>query len=349
MSKKPNVGDISYSLNIDQFKNIFMYSNLKFVFYTILITLISFYYLYSLRIQEFKSGKFLDIHLENYFSYLSNELWKGYKPIQLQFFDNHKAIGLSLGSYVLLILLISISYLYLLKGLIQNNMYDIIFTNIQLNPNVNPYSNPNVITKINDSVSSDVYKQYSYFVLLSILLILPILIEKIIHFMDFTKFDIQKNKLLSFSIAFIIFFPPLFILIRSFINPTDFNVLLKGDKFLQTKDFPFIQKLNQDFQNQFYTLYFPIFLLFIFFSLFSILTFHIHKNKFVFYLSFFVLFIFIPLISSFVSTYFVFRDYNESVICELKGYSKNVEISIRNGIHNLYQAIIKYNYPCFRK
>jgi len=349
MSKKPNIGDISYSLNIDSFQNIFLYSNLKFIFYTLLITLVSFYYLYSLRIQEFKSGKFLDSHLEKYFSCISNEVWKGFQPIQLQFFDNHKAIGLTLISYIILILLLSVAYLYILKGLIQNNMYDIIFNNIQLNPNVNPYSNPNVITKINESVSANVHKQYSYFLLLSVLLLLPILIEKYIHFMDFTKFDIQKNKLLKISIFLLIFLPPLFIIFRSFINSTEYNILLKGNKFLQTKDYPYIQKMNEDFQKEFYTLYFPIFILLIFFSLFSILTYHIHHNKFIFYFSFFILFLLIPILSSFLSTYFVFRDYNDSVICELKGYSKNVEISIRNGIHNLYQAIVKYNYPCFQK
>ena len=124
---------------------------------------------------------------------------------------------------------------------------------------------------------------------------------------------------------------------------------LRDEDIKSTKDYPYIQKMNEDFQKQFYTLYFPVFILLIFFSLFSILTYHIHHNKFIFYFSFFILFLLIPILSSFLSTYFVFRDYNDSVICELKGYSKNVEISIRNGIHNLYQAIVKYNYPCFQK
>ncbi len=351
--KSPNTGTKSFSVNTEKFISDMSWSGVSFYFYTVLITFISFYFLQTIRMQIFSyqsakrgTSEYGDNATRNRILNITHSLDKYFQPL---YFDcpvvqGKRYYGLSEYSYFILFIFYGIAYLILLKNMIANYIFTNVFKSIQQNPDVNPYNNPNVVTKIPDSPTQESHTQYTKIISLSLLLLLPILIYHVVKNFEWTQLDIQRSFSIKLGIFLLIFFPPLMILVSAY----KLNYLVKGEKYLEEKDKEYVNEMNKRLNEKYFSFFFPLFFFLVLISLY-LFAYRETTNSKLWYVGIGILYLFIPLISIFFGDSILTGDYQDPLICTNKGYSNNIETATKTGVHNLYQATVKYNYPCFFK
>lgn len=343
--KNPNTGNKTFSLNTKSLESSIIFSNIQFIFYYFIITIIYFYFSSSLNIQTVQVGKTKYFSVENKFRDICHPLFENFNILTTEYFNNKTLIGLSFQSYVFLLTIFIIGFLFLLKSLISTNVFKIILSAVQINKNVNPYNNPNTISKLDKSPFVESSKSYSYLFVLSLFMLLPLLIHYIIQKMNWTQRDVQKSFYIKLSIFLALFFGVIHIIIHNFTTPKLMNPLNDAEKYFINKDKNYVQNINNKIKYSFFTFLAPLLFILIFFSLINIIYKEVDKNSTLVILSYLILFIIIPLILVAYSLNIVYNDYNNNTNCS--SYSSNIELAVKNGVKNFYQAIVKYNYPCF--
>lgn len=349
--KTPNTGDKSFSINTEKLDSNYTSTGVTFYFYTILCTLIAFYFLHSVRMQIFSypgrgGEKYGDNAVRNRILNITHSLDQHFQAL---YFDcpvanGKRFYGLTSYSYLILFILYGTAFLTILLNFMRNYLFQNLFQSVQQNPDVNPYKNPNTVSKIEDSPSLEAHAQYSKLIGKSFILLSPILIYYIVRFCEWTQLDIQRNFALKLAIFLAVFLPPIFVIATSY----QFNYLAKGEKYFEEKDKSFVKEMDDRLVYQFVSIYYPLFLILIVISLYLFAYREMNDSK-LWLMGIFFLFAFIPIISIFFLNSILFGDYQDPLICTEKGYSNNIEIATKTGVHNIYQATVKYNYPCFFK
>jgi hypothetical protein len=347
-----NTGNINYSLNKNDFYKILIGSIFCYIPYYFILVVASLIYVYTIRYQQYvfpdrgpKYEKDEDIiHFFKSITYNSPfnilELCESDK-------DKSKFVGLSNKSYIFIIVTYFITVFLILEGLLRNLLYSIYANIIQVNPNNNPYGNVNCIHKISDSPSVSTSINYTAIIALSINFLFPFIIPFLLNFLKFDNYDIKHNIWIRYVILFFIFYPFLIILISKATFYTKLAVLPGLQKFMEIKDYSFIQFIIDNFNFKIYNVLPFLFIIFIF-SYYTFLhsdfRYELKQKIIVYVIIFLIIFVFIPIFLIFFALSIIFSN-------NLKNNSSGntLEDIKNNGITSLYDLLVKYNYPCFVK
>lgn len=262
-------------------------------------------------------------------------------------------IGLSDHSYILIIISYAIPTIIILEGLVRNLLFSIYSSMTQLNSNNNPYNNPYCITKTAGNSAIVSGANYSIMLTLSYIFIIPFIVPLLIKILKFDNFDIKKNSWFCYVVLFLIFYPLFFIFISKAALYKKLEIFPALNNFFTQKDYNFTNYLKSIFSFKFSTV--VIFLFIIISYLFYKFVFINLRSKdttsklFNYLLIFGILFLFLPLFFIYFCTSLLFLnkevvDPNINVI-----ESINKERLNNQPINTLYELIVKYNYPCFKK
>ena len=118
------------------------------------------------------------------------------------------------------------------------------------------------------------------------------------------------------------------------------------NKYIQPKDYSFIEYIKNNFNFKFRTIIFFLFIIFVY-TIYKIIyadfDFNIKNKTIIYVLIFIILFIFIPIFIVFFIISSIFNNKYENIN---KNVIKNIQ---ENGISGIYDLLVKYNYPCFIK
>ncbi len=349
-----NVGDISFTFDLESFNKILINSSLKFYFSTITITFIILYFLNNFRLKKKSDGSantflnyIIPINLEDF-------------PLNFFFFPCSKSIfnegyvGMSNYSYLILVLIYGlILYILIKKYLVPNFLYSFIFGLVQSNPNTNPLNNPLVITK----VKSDPMKEADSYNFRLILFTLFIILIPTLIINYYSKNKSRASSLIDNTSVYIaqfsIFVPLLIVLFTTWFNyknnKSKLNIFANTSKYLNPFDdeyAQFILKQIDTYPNNFYL---PLIFFVIISALFTfMISTYLFKNHD--YINNLLLVLFLLIIP--------FLFYCSAANALTSNFTKkntfcsslsDIQTKVRNGVTNLYQLIIKYNIPCFFK
>ena len=358
-----NTGNINYSLKKNDVVKVISGSIIYFIPYYYILVVISVLYIYTIR---FKQYYFLDRKKEfrmekdtpHYFESLTYNIpfdilkLKKEEVIPLKKNNDNdkynKYIGFSISSYYLIILSYVITLFIILEGLIRNYIYSIYLNIIQINSNNNPYKNPNCIQKINENGFVSTSKNYSAIVSMSFLFFFPFIVYFLIKFLNFDNFDLKKNKWFCYVVLFFIFYPILIVLISKAAFYKKLEIFPNLYRYIDIKDYPLINNITNRFNFKISTISFYILIIFIYCYyrvIFTDFNFRdsLFKKILIYLFIFIIIFLFIPVFIVFFSLSLIFAG-------EKMNIDKNIIDNINNnGIKNLYDLLIKYNYPCFIK
>jgi len=315
--------------------------------YYLITTLISFVFLFTLQYQRyifFKSTNDQSVHEEipHYFDSISFS-----SPFDLINTDKRKNsfYGLSQFSYIFLILIYVISYLYLIEALCRNFILSIITTLIQYNNENNPYDNPSCLTKTDKNPNTDIYANYQVIISTSIFFLIPFCITYILYLLDFDNYDIKHSTWLPYVIFGILLIPFVLIMNIKFTTPEKVAIFPSIKNYLNDKDNSFVDFITNTFNINFNSIYIYLLILLIF-TILMVIYFNFNKlmNKNIMIIFIVCIFLFvIPLVLISISL--------GTVLGETKnvyGNDDNIDAIRKYGIGSLYQLIVKYNYPCFK-
>ena len=345
-------GNINYSLNKNDFYKILTGASLYFIPFYYILVIISLLYIFTIRFKEFyfsnRNNKYKkDEDIEHFFRSITYNTPFNILSINYQNKNENKYVGLSNTSYFLIITSYVITLLIILEGLIKSFLYSIYVNIIQVNSNNNPYNNPNCVSKISDNPYTSTIINYTMVMSLSLVFLVPFLIPYLIKILHFDNYNIKHNKWFSYILVLLIFFP----LITVLISRTTFNQKLSIFpnlyKFVETKDYDFLNFISNNIKFKIYTIL-P-FLLILFIYCYYTVVYAQFKNTFkhtlfVFAFLFFIIFIFIPFFILFFGFGLLFN--NKDNTNETNNIIENIQ---NNGVSNLYDLLVKYNYPCFMK
>jgi len=262
-------------------------------------------------------------------------------------------IGLSEHSYILIIISYAIPTIIILEGLLRNLLFSIYSSMTQLNSNNNPYNNPYCITKTAGNSAIVSGANYSIMLTLCYIFIIPFIVPLLIKILKFDNFDIKKNSWFCYVVLFLIFYPLFFIFISKAALYKKLEIFPALNNFLTQKDYNFTKYLKSIFSFKFSTVVVFLFIIisylfykFVFINLRS-------KNatwKLLNYLLIFgILFLFLPLFFIYFCTSLLFL--NKEVVDPNINVIESINKERRNNqpINTLYELIVKYNYPCFKK
>ncbi len=315
--------------------------------YYLIVTLVSFIFILSLQYQKyilFKStgDQTINEDIPHYFNSISFG-----SPLNIISTDKRKNSfsGLSQFSYVFLILLYCISYLYLLEALCRNLIFSIVTSLIQYNNENNPYNNSTCLTKTNKDPKIDIFANYQIIATTTLFFLIPFSITYILYLLDFDNYDIKHSTWLPYIIFTILIIPFLLIMNIKFTNPEKVAILPEIKNYLNDKDNSFVDFITSTFNINFNSVYIYLLVLLIFTILLII---YLNFNKFIsktisITLIVVIFLIFIPLCLISISL--------SSLLGEKRNvFGKDADIDEikKNGIGSLYQLIVKYNYPCFK-
>jgi hypothetical protein len=261
-------------------------------------------------------------------------------------------IGFTQKTYLFLIITNLIGVFILIEALVKNLMSSIIVNFVQENKQNNPYDNSNCIIKIDESPDSYIKGNYRKLMGLSYLFLIPCLIPFVLKFLNLDLYDIKKTKWVKYYIFISLIIPTILLIIYRLTGHKSITIFDTINKFIQNKDLPYINFMKQMFNLKFFIILIFLFILIIFVCLFWIYS-SVNKDingylKYFYYLIIiFTIYFFIPSILSsnaVSSLYSVYKDNN----------IENNEIDTINsiekgGVQSLYDLIVKYNYPCFKK
>lgn len=338
---------LNFNFNKKALRNEIVTKTLIFYPYYLVTTLISFIFIYTLQYNRYiftKSNNNQNVH-ENIPHYFDSITFNS--PFNLMNSDKRKNefYGLSQFSYIFLIFFYVVSYLYLLEALCRNLIFSIITTLIQYNDQNNPYDNPSCLTKTNKDPNGEIFGNYQIIVSTSIFFLIPFCITYILYLLDFDNYDIKHSTWLPYIIFVILIIPFILIMNIKLTNPEKVAIFPGTKKYLNSKDFSFIDFITSTFSINFNSIYIYLVILLVFAILLII---YLNFNKLVekkvsVGLLAFIFLILIPLILISISL--------GTLLGETKNVYRNednIDAIRKYGIGSLYQLIVKYNYPCFK-
>jgi hypothetical protein len=247
-------------------------------------------------------------------------------------------VGFTTESYILIVIFYTIALLIIIRHLIEIFMTGILIQVIQLNKNNNPYKNPKMIVKNNQSPLFDIASYYLGLGMITFAFIVPFGIIYILNFLNLDSYDIKKSTWIPYVILLLLLFPFFYILSQPY---SPFKMI---DKYIEHKDKPWVESIIWKTKMQYGFLSILLFILLSFCSMRFLYISNIHsKNTLWIYgiFIFFILFLFIPLLCIFFS-YQLLLDVEDGKLPDVKEMGKNK-------IGSFYELLVKYNYPCFPK
>jgi MFS family permease len=367
-----STGNVNYSLNKDDFSKIIESTSGIFLLFYYIVLIISFIYIFNLKITEYNyidhDGKLINYtKTVQFFESLTlnsplNILSKRIFELNIEN-KKYNYIGLSIYSYIIIILTFIIAFIMLLNGLLKNFIFSIVTNIIQANPNNNPYNNHDCVTKITENPYGLIIGNYFIIVGLSLVFLLPFLIGYLTYFLGFDSYDIKKSYWFNYVVLLLVFSPVIVIFVLRKTIAKRLDVFPDIYKFISKKDYPYVDFLNKSFNFNFSTIavYLLIFISFLYliyiYSNFQILN---MKYKIIaYFIIFFTLFIFIPVFLLFFCYLNICSaqnslnnlDSNNSLQTDDEAGQNEVNYinGTNNSVSSLYQLLVKYNYPCFMK
>ncbi len=338
---------LDFNFNKKALTNQIINKSLLFYPYYLFVTLISFIFISTLQYQRYifpKSNNEETVHddIPHYFNSISFS-----SPFNLINVDKRKNgfYGLSQFSYIFIILLYVISYLYLVEALCRNLIYSIVSTLIQYNSENNPFNNPSCLTKTNLDPTVSVFANYQVIITSAFFFLIPFVITYILYILDFDNYDLKHSSWMPYMVFFLLIIPFILIMNIKLYDPEKVAILPDLKKYLNSKDSKFVDFLNELFNINFNSVYIYLVIILIF-TILLIIYFNFNKSLskgVTIGIIIFILLILIPLILISISLGTTLGDTNYAY-----GNDADIEKIIENGIGNLYQLIVKYNYPCFK-
>ena len=351
-----STGNINYSLNKNDFyKVLFGTFNIFVPFYYIIVFL-SIIYIYTIQYSQYyfsnknnksKINNRIDTNVEHYFKSITYHSPFDIMSLNKININSDGYMGLSTISYLLIILSYVITILIILQGAIRNFIYSVYLSIIQVNPHNNPYNNVNNISKIDEKPYKSIVSNYLKIIVLSLVFLIPFAIPFLIKLLKFDNYDIKHNIWFSYLLVLFIFSPFIIVLSCYSYFSKNLSIFSNLKKFIQTSDYSFVDNISNNFNFKIYTIL-PYLLIIFILCYYRFVYIQINNktfnDKIIEYIKlFFVIFIFIPVIILFFSFSLLFDN-------KTTENSNDIINNIKtNGISSLYDLLVKYNYPCFRK
>lgn len=351
MSSNQGTGNINYSFDISNiYKTI--NGNKTFLFNYYLSIFISLIYLYTIRVKRYIYDEFKDYNIESYFKTITlcfpNDIMKA-EPMKSNLYNNNTGgkpvfYGLTKKSYLIIISLYVISILIIISEYAKNSLFNILTTFIQLVENNNPYNNPNMVTKTKNNNNKEYALNNSKIFGLLLIFFVPFLIPYFLKLFGFDNYDVKKNMFAGLGVCILLLYPFIFILLSKVILGKHLDLLNGIDKYVETKDIPYINKITDLYKFKSFIKYAFIFIILVY-VYYLILHLAIDgggwkKKGFIF----FILLFFIPYILIYDNLEILFSNFSNETF-----NSKNIQKYLKNGCNNLLGLIIKYNYSCIKK
>jgi len=356
-----NTGNINYALNKDIFYGILSGANGLFIPYYYGLIFILFFYLITMRFRQYyfserDKGSEEDKDIIHYFKSLTYN-----SPFSIMNLREETKIGKTGGedryvgftvpSYLYLIVGYVIAFMIVLQALIRNYIYSIYTSIIQVNSNNNPYNNPNCITKTGKNAFYETGLNYSSLITLCGVFIIPFLIPFCIWFFDFDNYDIKHSSWFSYLIIYLLFFPAINIFLTRGTFKSQFSIIPDIKKYIEVKDAPFIDFILEEYNSKIYGCLIFLFVILVYCIYTIIIADYKYKLQWdrilVYLFIIIVICVFIPVFILFFVQSLVFSNrITENNLTNKDDIIKDIK---NNGISGLYQLLIKYNYPCFRK
>ena len=248
----------------------------------------------------------------------------------------------------ILVFFYTIIFVLLLRDLMNLQLYYNVYSTIQMNAENNPKKDPTLITKVlKESPYTDTITFITRMITsLAMIFLYPFLVLYIIR-----CYDVKNNIATQMALISITFVPLLYYLITYMANMKrsygGSSLLQHGKKYLEEKDFEWIDRMDQNYQFQFNTvLWIPLFIgllsLFYFIMHYGLKTEAIEVK-----VCLSILFVIIPILIILINYNILFQCYDDNNVC---GIFRNGLIKYEvyhNGIKSFYDAMVKYNYLCF--
>jgi hypothetical protein len=347
-----NTGNINYSLDKNDFHKILMNCIYCYIPYYIILIIFSIIYIFTIKYQQYvfpergEKNK-IEEDIIHYFKSITYNSPFNIMELNENEKKNGKFVGLSNKSYLFIIISYIITLFIILEGLLRNLLYSIYANVIQVNPNNNPYHNNNCVSKIEDNPNKSTAINYTAIISLSFIFFIPFIIPFILWFFNFDNYDIKHTIWIRYVILFLIFYPLIIILISKNVFYKKLEIFTGLQKFIETKDYSFIQFIANNFNFKIYNIITFLFIIFVYCYytlIYSDFKYDLKKKVIIFFILFVIIFIFIPIFLVFFALSILFSN-------DLK-YNSTGDITIdinNNGITNIYDLLVKYNYPCFIK
>lgn len=262
-------------------------------------------------------------------------------------------VGLSSHSYYLIIASYIISLIIILEGLLRNFIFSIYVNMVQINSNNNPYNNTACIQKISDNPIILSTANYTGILSLSYIFLIPFILPFLISFLKFDNYDIKHNGWFKYIVLFFVFYPIFFIFLSKAVLYKKLEIFPGLNKFLIQKDYPFTTFLKNNFAFKVSTILVFLFIIFVY-SYYKLVYADLKSNTLIikiitYVLIFLLIFVCLPIFLVFFCFSFLFLnkdkvDPNISTINSIQNEIKN-----NLSINSLYELLVKYNYPCFKK
>jgi hypothetical protein len=348
-SSNQGTGNINYSFDISNIYNTIK-SHKSFLFNYYLSIFISLIYLYTIRVKKYiyKNDNYEDYNIESYFKTITlgfpNDIMKA-EPIKSKNNDDKGSYyGLTKKSYIVIIVLYVISILIIISEYSKNSLFNILATFIQLVENNNPYNNPNMVSKSKKNHNIEYATNNSKIFGLLLIFFVPFLIPYFLKLFGYDNYDIKKNMFAGISVCILLLFPFIFVLFSKVILGKHLDLLDGVNKYVETKDIPYINKIRDLYKNNSLLIYALIFIILVY-VYYLILHLDIDGNGwkkcgFIF----FILLFFIPFILIYNNLQIIFSNFSNE-----KFNFNNIQKYLKNGCNNLLGLIIKYNYSCIKK
>lgn len=263
-------------------------------------------------------------------------------------------IGFKQNTYLFLIITNLVGILIIVEALVKNLMSSIIVNFVQENKNNNPYNNPEIITKVNESPNVYINKNYSKLMSLSFLFLIPFSTTYVVKYLfSMDRYDIKKTEWIKNYIFISLIIPTIILIIYRLTGHKSITLFDTIDKYIEGKDKEYINFMKQMFNLKFFIIYMFLFIFFIFLCMHWIYG-SINKYisdgfwKYVYYIFIiFSIYFIIPQILSSNAVSTLFNVYKkDNVNKEENEIIKGIQ---KYGAQSLYDIIVKYNYPCFKK
>jgi hypothetical protein len=347
-----NTGNINYSLNKNQVYKILTGSIIYLIPHYYILTIISLVYIFSIKYKKYFFANRNELHQKetntmHFFKSITYGSPFGILNLSEDNKEKDKYVGLSNNSYLIIIISYIITYLVILEGLMRNVIYSIYVSIIQTNPNNNPYKNVNCITKISDNPHKSYMTNYSAIISLSLIFLVPFIIPFLIKFLKFDNYDIKHILWFRYVILILILFPIFMIIVSKASFYKKLQIFPDINKFIEQKDYDFVKNISKNFNFKIFNIIAFLFVVFVFCFytiVYADFRYDIKKKIIVYVTIFIILFIFIPFfIALFSLSNSFINDYKNN-------FSGDIITDIQNnGVSDLYEMLVKYNYPCFYK
>jgi hypothetical protein len=269
MSSNQGIGNINYSFDISTVYNTIK-SHKGFLFNYYLSIFISLIYLYTIRVKRYIYDEFQDYKIESYFKTITlcfpNDMMKA-EPMKCKLHSNNAKpvfYGLTKKSYIIIIVLYVISILIIISEYTKNSLFNILTIFIQMVKNNNPYNNPNMVSKTNNDNNKEYIANNSKIFGLLLIFFVPFLIPYFLKLFGFDNYDVKKNLFAGISVCVLLLFPFIFIIFSKIIFGKHLDLLNGIEKYVDTNDIPYVNKLTNLYKFKSFIKYFCIFIILVY-------------------------------------------------------------------------------------